>query len=96
MDSLTEYPVHHLVAITHTSSDFHKASYMEKTNNSETLDQATQTSALMNQSYVSNDASDGFYVDYIKFKKYVDDIINSLNTKTKYAKNLEVTTIEVN
>ena len=35
----------------------------------------------MNYSYVSNDVFDAFYVDYIEFKKNVDDIISSLNTK---------------
>ena len=69
--------------IKHTSSDFHEVSCMEKTNNFETLAQATQTSALMNHSYVSNDVFDAFYVDYIEFKKYVDDIINSLNAKNE-------------
>ena len=64
--------------IKHTSSDFHEVSYKGKTNNLETLAQATQTSALMNHSYVSNDV---FCLDYIEFKKYVDDIINSLNAK---------------
>ena len=54
---------------------------MEKKSNSETLAQATQTSALLNHSYVSNDAYDAFYVDYIEFKKYIHDIINSLNKK---------------
>ena len=54
---------------------------MEKTNNFKTLVQAAPTSALMNHSYVSNDVFDTFYVDFIEFKKYVDDIINSLNTK---------------
>ena len=53
--------------IKHTSSDFHEICCKEKTNNSETLAQATQTSALMNHSYVSNDVFDAFYVDYIKF-----------------------------
>ena len=54
---------------------------MEKTNNSETLGQATQTSALLNHSYVINDVFHAFYVDYIEFKKYLDDITNSLNIK---------------
>ena len=67
--------------IKHTSSDFHEVSCKEKTNNAETLAQATQTSALLNHSYVSNDAYDAFYVDYIEFKKYIHDIINSLNKK---------------
>ena len=66
--------------IKHTSSDFHEVSYKGKTNNLETLAQATQTSALMNHSYVSNDV---FCLDYIEFKKYVDDIINSLNAKNE-------------
>ena len=66
--------------ITHTSSDFHEVSYKGKTNNLETLAQATQTSALMNHSYLSNDV---FCLDYIEFKKYVDDIINSLNAKNE-------------
>ena len=35
----------------------------------------------MNHNYVSNDVFDAFYVDYIEFKKYVDDIVNSLNIK---------------
>ena len=60
--------------IKHTSSDFHEVSCKEKTNNSETLAQATQTSALLNHSYVSNDVFDVLYVDYIEFKKYVNDI----------------------
>ena len=51
----------------HTSSDFREASSKEKTNKFETFAQATQTSALMNNSYVSNDVSDAFYVDYIEF-----------------------------
>ena len=63
--------------IKHTSSDFNKVICKEKTNKLETLTQATRISALMNHSYVSNDVFDAFYVDIIK--KYVDDIINSLN-----------------
>ena len=51
------------------------------TNKSETLAQVTQTTDSMNYSYVSNDVFDAFYVDYIEFKKYMDDIINSFNTK---------------
>ena len=35
----------------------------------------------MNHSHVSNDVFYAFYIDYIEFKKYVDDIINSLNAK---------------
>ena len=35
----------------------------------------------MNHSHVSNDVFDAFYVDYVEFKKYDDDIINSLNIK---------------
>ena len=66
--------------VKHTSSDFHEANYKRKTNNIETLAQATQTSVLMNHSYVSNDV---FCLDYIEFKKYVDDIINSLNAKNE-------------
>ena len=65
--------------VKHTSSDFHEANYKRKTNNIETLAQATQTSVLMNHSYVSN----VFCLDYIEFKKYVDDIINSLNAKNE-------------
>ena len=42
-----------------------------------------QTSALLNHSYVSNYVFDAFHVDYIEFKKYVDDIINSLNAKNE-------------
>ena len=53
------------------------------TNNSKTLTQATQTTASMNYSYVSNEVFDAVYVDYIKLKKYVDDIINSLTVKNK-------------
>ena len=33
-----------------------------------------QTSDLLNHSYVSNDVFDAFYVDYIEFEKYVDEI----------------------
>ena len=51
------------------------------TNNSETLAQATKTSPLMNHGYISNDVFDTFYVDYIEFKKYLNDIINSFNAK---------------
>ena len=47
----------------------------------QTLAQATQTSALLNHSYVSNYVFDTFYVDYLEFKKYMDDIINILNIK---------------
>ena len=47
----------------------------------QTLAQATQTSALLNHSYVSNYVFDTFYVDYVEFKKYMDDIINILNIK---------------
>ena len=61
--------------IKHKSSDFNKVSCKEKTNNPETLAQATQTSVLMNHSYVSNDIFGVFYVDYIELKKYMDDII---------------------
>ena len=53
--------------IKYTSSDFHEVSCKEKTNNFETLAQVTQTSALLNHSYVTNDVFDAFYVDYIKF-----------------------------
>ena len=67
--------------IKHTSSDFHEVSCKDQTNNSETLAQAVKTSALMNHSHVSNDVFYAFYIDYIEFKKYVDDIINSLNAK---------------
>ena len=63
--------------IKHTSCDFNKVICKEKTNKLETLTQATRISALMNHSYVSNDVFDAFYVDIIK--KYVDDIIDSLN-----------------
>ena len=45
-----------------------------------------QTSVLMNYSYISNEVFDAFYVDYIEFKKYVDDIINSLNAKSEVYK----------
>ena len=55
-----------------------------------------QTSVLMNYSYISNEVFDAFYVDYIEFKKYVDDIINSLMQKAKYTKNMELTTIKLN
>ena len=71
------------VFIKHTSSDFNEVSCKEKTNNSETLAQTMQTSALLNHSYVSNYVFDAFHVDYIEFKKYVDDIINSLNAKNE-------------
>ena len=71
------------VFIKHISSDFHEVNCTEKTNNCETLAQTTQTSALLNHSYVSNDVFDTFYVDCTEFKKYVDDIINSLNAKSK-------------
>ena len=54
--------------IKHISSDFHEVNYKEKTNNSKTLAQATQTSALLNHGYVSNDVFHTFYVDYIEFK----------------------------
>ena len=37
----------------------------------------------MNYSYVSNEVFDAFYVDYIEFKKYADNIINSLNVKNR-------------
>ena len=37
----------------------------------------------MNHNYVRNDVFDAFYIDYIEFKKYVDDIINSLNAKNE-------------
>ena len=53
--------------IKHTSNDFHEVSCKEKTNNFKPLAQATQTSALLNHSYVSNDVFDVFYVDYIEF-----------------------------
>ena len=53
--------------IKYTSNDFHEVSCKEKTNNSKPLAQATQTSALSNHSYVSNDVFDAFYVDYIEF-----------------------------
>ena len=66
-----------------SSSDFHDVNFKERTNNSETLVQATQKTALMNYSYVSNEVFDAFYVDYIEFKKYADDIINSLNVKNR-------------
>ena len=66
-----------------SSSEFHGVNFKERTNNSETLVQETQTTALMNYSYVSNEVFDVFYVDYIEFKKYADDIINSLNVKNR-------------
>ena len=69
--------------IKQTSSDFHNVNFKEMTNNSKTLTQATQTTASMNYSYVSNEVFDAVYVDYIKLKKYVDDIINSLTVKNK-------------
>ena len=50
----------------------------------------------MNHSYVNNDVFDAFYIDYSEFKKYVDDNINSLNAKMKFAKYLELKTIKVN
>ena len=73
--------------IKHTFSDFHGVSCKEKTNNCETLGQATQTSALLNHSYVSNDVFDVFYVDYVQFKKYLDDI-NSFNSKNEVCENI--------
>ena len=72
--------------IKHTSTVFHQVSCKEKTNNSKTLAQAMQTSALLNNSYLSNDVYDAFYVDYIEFRKYMDDIINSLNVKNALRK----------
>ena len=54
--------------ISNTYIDIHEVSCKEKTNNSETLAQATQTSALLNHSYVSNDVFNAFYVDYMEFK----------------------------
>ena len=51
-----------------TSSDVHDVDCKEKTNNSETLAQATQTSASMNDSYVSNEVFDAFYADMSNFK----------------------------
>ena len=70
-----------LPAKTTGSSDFND--FKEMTNISETLVQATQTTASMNYSYVSNEVFDVFYVDYIEFKKYVDFIINGLNVKNR-------------
>ena len=85
------------IFIKHTSrSYFHEVNCKEKTKNSKTVAQTMQTSALMNHSYVSNDFFDDFYVNYIEFNKSVDDIVISLNANTKYAENLEVTTIKVN
>ena len=72
--------------IKHTSSDFHEISCKGKTSNCKTLAQATKTSALLNHSYISNHVFDAFHVDYIEFKKYVDDIINSLNVKNEVCK----------
>ena len=41
----------------------------------------------MNHSYVSNDIFDVFYVDYVEFKKYLDDI-NSFNAKSEVCENI--------
>ena len=51
----------------YTMSDFYEVSCKEKTNNSKTFAQTTQTSALLSHSCVSNDVFDAFYVDYIEF-----------------------------
>ena len=53
--------------IKHTSSGFHEVSCKEKTNNSKTLAQAAQTSALLNHSYVSNDVFDAFLCRLYRF-----------------------------
>ena len=50
--------------IKHTSRNFHEVTCKEKTNNCETLVQATEISALLNHSCVSNDFFDTFYVDH--------------------------------
>ena len=45
----------------HTSSDFHKVSCKEKTNNFRASAYATPKSALLNHSYVNDDVFDGFF-----------------------------------
>ena len=61
--------------IKHASSDFHEVNCKEKTKNFKNVAQVMQTSAPLNNIYVSNDAFDAFYVNYIKFEKFVDHML---------------------
>ena len=61
--------------IKHASSDFHEVNCKEKTKNFKNKAQVMQTSAPLNNIYVSNDAFDAFYVNYIKFEKNVDHML---------------------
>ena len=69
---------------------------------SEEVESGTQTDFIFNNIYVQNDVFDAFYEDYIQYKGYVNDIINTLIPKeeslhrtekentTEHRKNIEL------
>ena len=45
------------------------------------MESGTQTNFIHNKIYVKNDVFEAFYADYLEYKGYVNDILNTLIPK---------------